>query len=167
MSKRSLHANPERAAALGSKHGRRMTTRSRTDVLDLPHRPLKSSGEVCEFLEETINRVFQGLLDVRVANTLGFLAGIHLKALAQRAEAPETTNGEASPGIYMSLFERLRLSGAPQESAPQERVYELFPQPPQEDAGLASGPLPAPGESIDAPPTRPNTHPRVITVEVG
>jgi hypothetical protein len=156
----ALHADPERAAELGSKRGRRVKFRPRPDALDLPPRPLKSTEEVCELLEETINLVRRGSLDVRAANSIGVLAGIHLKALAQRVEARET-DSEASGGIYMSLFQRL---GA---AAPQQKVFELFPQPQQQDQTSERVPLPAPGESIDDPPTRPNPHPRVITVEVG
>jgi hypothetical protein len=70
-------------------------------------------------------------------------------------------DNEASAGIYTSLFDRLR------SSAPQEKVYPLFPEePPQKDTGIAPGLLPAPGESIDDPPTPPNNHPGVITVDV-
>jgi hypothetical protein len=147
----ALHADPERATELGSKRGRRVKFQSRPDMLDLPDRPLKSIDEVCELLEETINLVRRGSLDVRAANSNGLLAGIHLKALAQRVESPEATNSEASPGIYTSLFQRLGLP-----AAPQQRVFDLFPQPAQKDAGIASGPLPAPGEFIDDTPTRPN-----------
>jgi hypothetical protein len=156
----ALHADPERAAELGSKHSRRVTFRSRPDMMDLPDRPLKSIEEVCELLEETINLARQGLLDLRAANAIGFLAGILLKALAQRVESPETTNSEASsPGIYMSLFQRLS------SAAPQQEVFELFPQSQQQ--AQTSAPVAAPGEFIDDTPTRPNIHPRVITVEVG
>lgn len=42
----ALHANPERAAELGSKHGRRVTFRPQPNALDLPHKPLKSIEEV-------------------------------------------------------------------------------------------------------------------------
>ena len=156
----ALHADPERAAELGSKRGRRVKFRPRPDALDLPPRPLKSIEEVCELLEETINLVRRGSLDVRAANSIGVLAGIHLKALAQRVEARET-DSEASGGIYMSLFQRLG------SAAPQQKVFELFPQPQQQDQTIEPVPLPAPGESIDDPPTPPNPHPRVITVEVG
>jgi len=156
----ALHADPERAAELGSKRGRRVKFRPRPDALDLPPRPLKSAEEVCELLEETINLVRRGSLDVRAANSIGVLAGIHLKALAQRVEARET-DSEASGGIYMSLFQRLG------SAAPQQKVFELFPQPQQQDQTSETAPLPAPGESIDDTPTRPNPHPRVITVEVG
>ena len=156
----ALHADPERAAELGSKRGRRVKFRPRPDALDLTPRPLKSTEEVCELLEETINLVRRGSLDVRAANSIGVLAGIHLKALAQRVEARET-DSEASGGIYMSLFQRLG------SAAPEQKVFDLFPQPQLQDQTSAPAPLPAPGESIDESPTRPDTHPRVITVEVG
>src|SRR5580704_16980375 len=93
----ALHADPERAAELGSKRGRRVKFRPRPDALDLPPRPLKSTEEVCELLEETIILVRRGSLDVRAANSIGVLAGILLRALDQRVESPETTNSEASP----------------------------------------------------------------------
>jgi len=82
----ALHSDPERAAKIGSKHGRRTTLPSLLDVLDLPKRPLRSIGEVSELLEETINRVRHGPFDLRAANAIGFLAGILLKALDQRLE---------------------------------------------------------------------------------
>ena len=90
----------------------------------------------------------------------GVLAGIHLKALAQRVEARET-DSEASGGIYMSLFQRLG------SAAPQQEVSELFPQSQQQ--AQTSAPVPAPGEFIDDPPTPPKSPAlaRVITVEVG
>ncbi len=53
---------------------------------DLPHKPLKSIGDVSELLEETINRIRQGRFDLRAANAIGFLAGTLLKALDQRLE---------------------------------------------------------------------------------
>jgi hypothetical protein len=48
---------------------------------DLQHRPLKTIGAVSLLLEETINRVRKGPFDLRAANSIGFLAGILLKAL--------------------------------------------------------------------------------------
>jgi hypothetical protein len=134
--------------------------RPRPDALDLTPRPLKSTEEVCELLEETINLVRRGSLDVRAANSIGVLAGIHLKALAQRVEARET-DSETSGGIYMSLFQRLG------SAAPEQEVFELFPQPQPQAETTVTAALPAPGEFIDDTPPRPNTHPRVITVEVG
>ena len=82
----ALHLDPERAAEIGSKHRRRATFPHPSNASDLPHRPLKSMGDVGELLEETINRVRQSPFDLRAANSIGFLAGILLKALDQRIE---------------------------------------------------------------------------------
>jgi hypothetical protein len=152
----SCHAHLEKLAELGRQGGRK-NRRWRIDECGIPDRSVKSAEEVCEVLEETINRVRQGPFDLRAANTIGFLSGIQLKALAQRVEAPETTNSE----IYTSLFQRLG------QAAPQQEVFALFPQPLQKHAGIAPGPLPAPGESIDDPPIPPKSQARIITVEVG
>jgi hypothetical protein len=79
------HAHPERLAELGRQGGRK-NRRWKADGPDLPQRPLKSIGDVGELLEETINRVRQGPFDLRAANSIGFLAGILLKALDERFE---------------------------------------------------------------------------------
>jgi hypothetical protein len=49
----------------------------------------------------------------------------------------------------------------------EEQAADKLPQPQQQNETSISAPLPVPGESIDDPPIPPNTHPRVITVEVG
>jgi hypothetical protein len=90
----------------------------------------------------------------------------------RRVRPPENTNAGAPSGLYTSLSKRPPVSPSlpvvETSPAPQERVCSLFPQPPQKDAGIASGPLAAPGESIDAAPaTTPKSQRRVITVEVG
>ena len=74
------HAHPERLAELGRQGGRK-NRRWKADEGNLPHRSLKSVGQVSELLEETINRVRQGPFDLRAANAIGFLAGILLKAM--------------------------------------------------------------------------------------
>jgi len=74
------HAHPERLAELGRQGGRK-NRRWKVDESDLPHRPLKSVGQVSELLEETINRVRHGPFDLRAANAIGFLAAILLKAI--------------------------------------------------------------------------------------
>ena len=48
-----------------------------------PDIPLRTTSDVSRLLAESINRVRRGQLDVRAANTVGFLAGILLKALEQ------------------------------------------------------------------------------------
>jgi len=62
-------------------------------------------------LEETINRV-RGSIDIRAANTIGLLAGIHLKAISKaQAEAQKANTKEDRPSVYMSLFQRLGSQG--------------------------------------------------------
>jgi hypothetical protein len=153
------HANPEKLAELGRLGGQK-NRRWKGDT-GLPSRPLKSVDDIRELLEETINRVRHGPFDLRAASTIGFLARIHLSALDQRVDAPEATDREASRGIYMSLFQRLG------SAAPEEEIFELFPQTQLSDQTSIPAPLPGPGESIDDPPDPPNNHARVITVEIG
>jgi hypothetical protein len=50
------------------------------DALDLA---LDSSKDVASLLAETISQVRRGQLDPRIANTIGYLSVIHLKALEQ------------------------------------------------------------------------------------
>jgi len=95
------------AAELGSSRGRRVISQRGPELLDPAHRSLKSADDISELLEERINRVGQGLLDRRVANTIGFLAGIQLKALAQKVEPPESTRAL----IYSPIFDRMRADG--------------------------------------------------------
>lgn len=101
----ALHANPGRAAELGSKHASSLMLHSRQNAVDLPYKPLKNSRDVAELLEETINRVRQGSLDLRAANTIGFLAGIHLRALVQQTEEAEKADERKAPGIYRAFFD--------------------------------------------------------------
>ena len=74
------HAHPEKLAELGRLGGQK-NRRWKVDTTELPHRPLKSIGQVSEILEETINRVRHGPFDLRAANAIGFLASVLLKAL--------------------------------------------------------------------------------------
>jgi hypothetical protein len=75
-----FHGNPERLTELGRQGGRKNRRQTRVDP-DLPHRSLRSTLEVGALLEETINRIRQVPFDLRSANSIGFLAGILLKAL--------------------------------------------------------------------------------------
>ena len=53
---------------------------------DTPHHPLGTATDVSALLADSINRLRRGQLDLRVANGIGYLAGILLKALDQRLE---------------------------------------------------------------------------------
>jgi hypothetical protein len=80
------HAHPEKLAELGRQGGQKNRRWKLDGCGALPHKPLKSIGDVSELLEETINRIRQGAFDLRAANAIGFLAGTLLKALDQRLE---------------------------------------------------------------------------------
>ena len=158
----ALHSDPGRPAQLGSRRGSGKA-RCTSPVLDLPHRSLKNAGEVCEMLEETINRLRQGELDRGTAATIGFLAGIQLKAISQRAESELTKDRGHSESVYRSIFNR---SGfIPPDEKPDEKVYELYPQSPEKDD---TGPeLPASTDAcIDNLQTPPDDQEQVITIEV-
>ena len=74
------HAHPERLAELGRQGGRK-NRRNRCPLEELPAWSLKNVRAVADMLEETINNVRRGRIDLRVSNAIGFLSGILLKAL--------------------------------------------------------------------------------------
>ena len=97
----AIHSDPELAAKMGSRHGRKVTFSPAPNVLDLPFRPLKSNGDMIEFLEETMNRIRQGPVDLRTANVIGRLAGILLKAIDQRTAR---TSADANASLKSQLY---------------------------------------------------------------
>jgi hypothetical protein len=52
-------------------------------ALSVREKQLRTAPEVCQFLSETIHQVRAGVLDPRVANAVGYLVNIHLRALEQ------------------------------------------------------------------------------------
>jgi len=153
-----FHAHPEKLPELGRQGGQK-NRRWTSDGCELPTIPLKSIDDVLGLLEETINRIRQGPFDLRVANSIGFLVWIHLKALAQRVEAPETRCGEES--VYMSLFQRLG------SDAPDQEVSDLYPQPQEQDQTSAPASLLSPSERVNDPSSHSHDPSEIITVEVG
>ena len=65
---------------------------------ETPNIPLRTTSDVSRLLAESINQVRRGHLDVRAANTVGFLAGILLKALEQSRVEDGLTHLEAILG---------------------------------------------------------------------
>lgn len=163
----ALHSDPRRAAQLGSKHGCRRSSRLGTDPIALPYKPLKTMGDVSELLEETINRVRQGTLDLRSANTIGFLASVQMKTITvaqAQAEALEAKTKEERPSVYMAFFGQQRSEGAQ-----EEKVYDLYPKPEQDSSSVVAQHLPAEGEPVDhqqIAPDAPEDLQSVITVEI-
>jgi hypothetical protein len=45
--------------------------------------PVRTSEDVVKLMEDVINRVKQGVLDIRTANTIGYLAGVTQKAIKE------------------------------------------------------------------------------------
>jgi hypothetical protein len=61
-------------------------TRSRAAAVlprDTPDHPLSNTTEVSAFLADSINQLRRGQLDPRVANGMGYLTGVLLRALEQ------------------------------------------------------------------------------------
>lgn len=75
---------------------------------DTPDHPIRTTADIVNLLAETINQVRRGEIDTRIANTVGYLAGICLKAfeqgeIEQRLAALEMiVNGQPSEGRTQS-----------------------------------------------------------------
>lgn len=77
---------------------------------------LRSAGDVCKLLSETIGDVRIGRLDPKIANTVGYLAGVLVRALEvgkieERLAALEVvmgrTEGAETSSFYRDPPERL------------------------------------------------------------
>jgi hypothetical protein len=75
----AIHAQPGRAAELGSKGGRRRAIYSPGDLRDFA--TPKTAADLRELLAESIIEIRAGKLDPRVANALGYLGASYLRAL--------------------------------------------------------------------------------------
>src|SRR5262249_43448899 len=64
-----------------------------------PDHPLRNTIEVSELLAASINQVRRGELDPRVANSLGYLAGVLLRSLEQGPLEERMARLEATLGI--------------------------------------------------------------------
>lgn len=58
-------------------------TRSAVLAADTPDHPLGTTTEIARLLGDSINQIRRGALDPRVANAMGYLASVLLKALQQ------------------------------------------------------------------------------------
>jgi hypothetical protein len=76
------HPDHARRRAAARRRGGISRSRPRTLPEDAPDLPLKTAGEVAAALGSTINAVRRGQLDARIANSIGVLAGVLLKALS-------------------------------------------------------------------------------------
>ena len=74
-----FHTNAENAKTAGQMGGKQ----GRHKVLFESNLSLKSTEEVTQLLEKTINEVRRGDLDKSIANCVGYLSGVLLKCLEQ------------------------------------------------------------------------------------
>jgi hypothetical protein len=75
----AIHAQPGRAAELGSKGGRRRAVFSAGDLREFA--APKTAADLRDLLAESIIEIRAGKLDPRVANALGYLGASYLRAL--------------------------------------------------------------------------------------
>ena len=75
----ALHAEPGRAAELGSKGGRRRAIYNPDNLKDFE--APKTAADLRNLLAESMIEIRAGKLDPRVANALGYLGASYLRAL--------------------------------------------------------------------------------------
>ena len=75
----ALHADPSRAAAIGTKGGRRRTVYNPEGLKQFA--TPKSAAELRDVLAESIIEIRAGKLDPKIANALGYLGASYLRAL--------------------------------------------------------------------------------------
>lgn len=103
-------------------------SRSRSAVVlpaDTPDHPLGGSNEVAQLLGKSINQVRRGELDPRIANAIGYLAGILLKALEkgpieERLAHLEAILGRNSTGSELFDFRTTKEADHEQPTAASE-----------------------------------------------
>jgi hypothetical protein len=101
----AIHAEPGRAAELGSRGGRRRAT-YRSAFLREFAAP-KTAADLRELLAESIIEIRAGKLDPRIANALGYLGASYLRALEvsdieSRLDALELTQQTQERAILQS-----------------------------------------------------------------
>ena len=75
----ALHSDPEMAAKMGSKHGRRAKISSQSETT--PMEPPKTAHDVKNALATTMAQVHNRSIDTRTANTLAYVATGLLRAI--------------------------------------------------------------------------------------
>jgi hypothetical protein len=93
--------DPTKAAKVRKARRAGGVRRSRPALLaaGIPDYPLDNMTQVSTFLGDAINRVGRGELDPRVANSMGYLAGVLLRALEQGPAEARMARIEAKLGI--------------------------------------------------------------------
>src|ERR1700682_5238655 len=92
----ALHADPGRAAELGSKGGRRRTVYKPEDLKEFP--APKSAADLRDLLAESIVEIRAGKMDPKMANALGYIGASYLRAI-------EVADLEAKLAEFDGVFE--------------------------------------------------------------
>jgi hypothetical protein len=71
--------------------------------LETPDNPLGNTNDVSALLGESINQVRRGQLDPRVANALGYLTSVLLRALEQGSIEDRLNKIEATLGLAAEM----------------------------------------------------------------
>jgi hypothetical protein len=111
----AMHAQPGRAAELGSKGGRRRAVISSPGDLKEFGTP-KTAADLRELLAESIIEIRAGKLDPRIANALGYLGASYLRAL----EAPDVESRLSALEMAQLTQERAILQSNPPNSEARE-----------------------------------------------
>lgn len=90
----------ERCAEGRREGGRQRSLRKATLPEDTPGIQIRSAREVCSLLSDTINHVRTGRLDPRVANAVGYLASVMIRAfeVGELEERLAALEGTVRPG---------------------------------------------------------------------
>lgn len=118
--------DPERAAdRLEAQRAGGLRNKAASLSADTPDCNLKNAGDVIALLGTTINQVRRGQVDPRVANSVGYLSGILLKALEVSAlerrvsdlEVAIKNNSQSSSRFDTEEFQFIQGSGDAQREA--------------------------------------------------
>jgi hypothetical protein len=99
----ALHAEPARAAELGSKGGRRRSMYRPSDLREFT--APKTAADLRDLLAESIVEIRAGKLDPRIATAVGYLGASYLRALEvsdveARLSTLETNQRSAERAIF-------------------------------------------------------------------
>ena len=95
-------------------------TRSAVLAPDTPDHPLGSTTEIARLLGDSINQIRRGELDPRVANAMGYLAGVLLRALEQGPVEERIANIEAALGLIPGISHIPAVTSRPQSESKNE-----------------------------------------------
>ena len=108
----ALHLNPELAAKMGSKHGRRAALPPQPD--EAPMDPPKTASDVRDALANIMAQVHARKMDAKTANALAYLGVSLLRAI----EIADLQSGLAALQLTQRATERAFLQSIPPNSEP-------------------------------------------------